>query len=234
MGRRSVIALILALALSGIAAPAGAFGFTFFTYRYRLIVEIEVDGRVRTDSSVVQIRWVSQPAGLAGGRPWAASITGQAALVDLGRHGAVAAALAGASDSTPVPFEYLALHAFDVFPTAPRIFPPTEEGLRAVYKKRGKVALRPDNLPMLLWLRDIADPTTATPIRPDDFESTIAPGVRFRAAWLEVTDAPISTELAARLPWLPDLYKQQQRFWIQKHNGPFQLAATLLTRGFDP
>lgn len=226
--------VIFALVLSCVAAPAGALGFTFFTYRYRLIVEIEVDGQIKTDSSVVQMRWISQPAGLAGGRPWAASVTGQAPLVDLGKHGAMAAALAGASDGVPIPFEFLALHAFDVFPKKPRTFPPTEDGLRAVYKKRGKVALRADNLPMFVWLPDPAMPDTAVPLLPDEFSSKIAPGVRFRAAWLEVTNDPISTELAARLPWLPELYEKQQRLWIQKAQRPVPTRCHLSDPGLRP
>jgi hypothetical protein len=71
-------------------------GYTYkypvYTYRYRLTVNIELDGKLRSGSSVIEIGWQEGiKLGDSGG--FAPIIRGQAPIIDLGDRGIVVATL---------------------------------------------------------------------------------------------------------------------------------------------
>ena len=55
-----------------------------YSYRYRMTVNVEVDGQIRSSSSVIEARVSKQPVFLPGVNPLQYSERGEAVFVDLG------------------------------------------------------------------------------------------------------------------------------------------------------
>lgn len=200
-----------------------------YTHRYRLTIEIEVDGQVRSGSSVIEVRWQKQPE-LGSAPPWTSSIRGQAPSVSI--DGGVLLAALGGPES--VGADFLALRAFGHFPKRPESFAPHEQGLLALLHFKGRTQLAEDNLPQFVWLADSNDRKSARPLQSSEFSPLIAPAVRFRGAWIETTDSPVTTELGKHLPWLRELYEIQTKHGLISRHGEYQLTARALTRGVQP
>jgi hypothetical protein len=49
---------------------------------------------------------------------------------------------------------------------------------------------------------DPKDPKTARIIRPDEVLAVFGPGYRFKRAWIEMTNAPVTRTIKQSLPWL--------------------------------
>src|SRR5947209_1600668 len=90
---RTLSAIMLCLLVvvgGGVALWTSA--YPTYSYRYRLTLAIEVDGKVHTGSSVIEIIWSGGPT-IGDVGPYHPSIRGQAALVDIAPHGVLIAAL---------------------------------------------------------------------------------------------------------------------------------------------
>jgi hypothetical protein len=175
-----------------------------YTYRYRLAIAIEVDGEIHSGSSVIEVIWVGQPDyGVGRFHP---RVRGQATFIDLGSHGAVVATLyngesyRAASDGA-VNALWLAANAFgnkssdNELPSLPRL--------------RGRKDLTPNNMPRLIWLRNVADLGSAGKLRILDIPTILGANARLVAAYVEITQDPIVIDIDKKLPWYKAL------------NGPF-------------
>ena len=168
--------------------------FPTVTYRYRLTVNVEVDGQVRTGSSVIEMKTRFNP-GWAIGPPANAYVRGQAAIIDLGPRGVLVAALGGESyDRCTVDARYLAGRAFE--PANPRRvcatgYPQSLDNERAIARTKEPVDLTPDNLPLFIWFGDKSDLASAKLAKPDRFASVIGDTARFLSAQIQITDDPI-------------------------------------------
>jgi hypothetical protein len=222
-----LVLVLIGSALAVVLAPNGP--FRSYSHRYRLTVSVAIDGETRSGSSVIEVVWRKSPP--LSSVPWESKIVGQAALVDLGRHGILAAVLGGMHG---VPADFLALHAFGVFGTQPRTFAPDDEGLRALSRVRGHVGLTPARLPDFIWFSDPTDPGTAVPVRAEDFGLVISPEVRLVGAYLEITTDPITAGVGQRLPWLRALYDDQRKNGITGYPGAFVLSVFAFIQGGAP
>lgn len=123
------------------------FTYPTYRYRYRLTLAIEVDGRVHTGASVIEIIWSGGPEIGDVGR-YHPSIRGQAVLVDLGSHGAVVAALTNGESYGPAQDGalgalWIAAYAFGN--------KSTNEELPQLENLTGRRRLSPENMPRLIW-----------------------------------------------------------------------------------
>ncbi len=237
--------VVTALALLLLAA-VGACQLIYpsYTHRYRLTLEVESDGQVRTGLGVVEVKWHRQPEfGLA--PPWRSEVRGQAVLVDLGRHGALLATLVGPwpEDLRGVAADFLAMRAFaGVAPDLPPLrdarsqgYPLERRTLAALGRLVGRrVPLAAHAMPQLVWIPDPGTPSSARPVPPTDLAGVIAPDVRLRDAWIEITRNRVTTGLFAHLPWLAERYRGEKRHGVEGRHGVFTLHAMSLTRGIDP
>lgn len=99
--KRGCLTTLLVLALCVGALVAGyRYKYRDYSYRYRLTVNIEVDGKVHSGSSVIEVKWRGGPV-VGDGGPFGPSVKGQAALVDLGDRGVVVATLLNGEDYGP-------------------------------------------------------------------------------------------------------------------------------------
>lgn len=194
--------LAIAVAIIGIPTAVIRYIYPSYTYRYRLTINLEVDDRQRSASSVIEVNWYSHPL------PEVVSFTpelrGEAALVDLGNRGVVVAALNngdwGISHDGAWGAKWLAPRAFG--------YTGAVAELPDFLREHGKRDLKYNNLPRFIWLSDPKDPTTAKIVHGVDFSATIGPGVRFVSASVETTRDPLVIDIKRKLPWLYELEKQ--------------------------
>jgi hypothetical protein len=193
MKRGSSMALI-SIAVSA-AALVGWYVYAFpnYSYRYRLTVNIEIDGKVHSGSSVIDITW-HHGVKIGDGSEFGPLLRGQAPIVDLDQHGIVVASLI-ANDNSNDGWSALWL--------VPRAFG-DEHGvnLEMLPSLRGKRELAPNNLPRFLWFANPQVPTTGRKISVADIPSVVSPSARFMNASVEITDDPVVITIRDKLPWI--------------------------------
>jgi hypothetical protein len=205
--------LILLVAVFIIAGGWWALSGETTTLRSRLTLVVETPEGERSGSSVSQLTI------LAPG-PWNRAIgfsslsrvgeEGEAVVVDLGERGVLFATLA----SEPA----LRSGGMGMYNAASVPFPQERfrgEIGRGIWAKddytaylqelnrrkpRGELSLA--NLPILVRFRDLSDPSSVVQVNPSDLAASFGPGVRLQGAFVEITDDPPTTGIAARLPWL--------------------------------
>ena len=117
---RKLVERLLVVALfvgAGVAFCQGV--FPTYSYRYRLTLKVEIDGKVRTGFSVIEVRFVGHPEFPGAGR-FSPEVAGQAVFVDLAERGAIVAVLTAPNESDSrisrfpegVPALWLAARAF--------------------------------------------------------------------------------------------------------------------------
>ncbi len=196
--------LLLALLLTPVLI-VGWFWLAQPTFRFRLAMEIEVDGKVHTGSSIIQVSY------LAGGpyeRRWHTHVRGVAPIVDLGRHGTVV-----------VLFNYRDTPYSKRLTAVGRPITPTGSGLPrligdlpiAVYSKLPealtyslpKNEIRVADFPALAWLPAGGDWKTAISILPEEMPTEIHDSARV----IRMTIEPaywswVATEMSPAPEWL--------------------------------
>lgn len=197
MRRAAVILGTLAAAIVLVIAVY-RFGLTY-DYRYRLSLEVEVDGQIKSGSSVIQVTRQFDPVPGMAWPHYSTTAIGQAVFVDLGPRGNLFVLLTNEGDKSP---EVLAARVFHFDPIDQ--IDNAEQRRRAtkLTAERAHAQLTPERLPILVTFSDLTDPKTARVVQPNEFEATIGPGVRFKAAWIEMTEAPVTTGIYKILPWL--------------------------------
>ena len=178
------------------------------TVRYRMAFEVEMNGKVKSASSIIELK--HSPAGDASGRPTIARWRrGVAAVIDLGEHGTLVAALGpdnyggrewlrrkkqfGLSCSEPERVTRL-------FDAAYGLDPQGEYDTRYFAKLRwlpsGKRKLTNDHLPVFIWFPRGAPYRQAQQLCPEEFARVIGADVRLRAVSIELApSAPVQVKL---------------------------------------
>ncbi|HEY8064409.1 MAG TPA: hypothetical protein VIF40_06725 [Methylosinus sp.] len=182
---------------------AGYLGWSRFdpsdSFRYRLILTAEVDGRLVSGTSVVQIDyrelslyWLlpDDPGG-----PVKAKARGEALVLDLGAHGLLFATLDLCRHYPRYVVLDVVLCAWNGRPAR------SMNDLQAV-RDLPPVELPFERLPMLVRFRDIADPETVERVEPEDLPAKFGPGVRLVGAKIEMTTDPVTQGITMILPWL--------------------------------
>jgi hypothetical protein len=199
------------------AAVVWQVAFPTYTHRYRLTVSIEIDGQVHTGSSVIEIAYVGQPE-IGDVGPFAPPrVRGQAPVVDLGEHGAIVAALLpGGANNRSSSAPYLAMKAYGVT----RGY----DAYRTIGRQSGRRDLAADNMPLLIWFENLADPIAARVVDPSALSDMLGPTARLAAAYVEITDAPIVIDIDKKLPWYADLERRQKGHGVLRRPGELQLS----------
>ena len=197
-----------------------------YSHRYRLTIAIEIDGKVHSGSSVIEINWRGQPY-IPGAGSFARDIRGQAVFVDLQSRGAIVATLSPGDPSGAPPDG-----SRSVIWLLPQAFLGRVSGddLPELPKLRGRRELAPTNMPRMIWFPDIAEPKSARRFTVTDIPTLFGPGARLTTAEVEITDAPIVVDIDKKFPWFGMLQAPAARievgygFWLSK--GMFIGGAT--------
>ena len=173
--------------------------------------------------------WPQFVAGLSNGNQYAVDIKGQAVLVDLGTRGALVAALSKQLDRTAVSAQWLSLRALNPQQEMPEgSYVVTRERLRELSGIPARADLTPDNLPQFIWFKDVADPTTARPVKATDFAVVIGGNARLASAQLETTGDPIVIDIMQKLPWYSKLENSQKNRVMIYRQDQFQLIYDMI------
>jgi hypothetical protein len=189
------------------------------SYRYRLTMAFEIDGQLYRNSTVIEPQWIYQPQ-FGSAPPVREEIVGQALFLDLGANGAIIATLQTGESSQVKPDGAVSAQWL-----AGRAFSDSSRALdaREMQRMTGRRQLKPDNMPRLLWFRNVADMNSATKFKPDEISALFGPPARLVGSFVEITDAPIVIDIDTKLSWHRDLKKRGS---IVLRNG-LGLAATM-------
>lgn len=185
-----------------------------FTHRYKLTLAIDANGVKRSGSSIIEVNWIEQPQKVL---PipvprFVARVAGDAPVVELENGGAIVATLMPADQSyRPMPLEYLVAKAFRLADS--------DASIPDLERQTGVRVLSGNEIPPLVYFSDRNNPKTARlvhqPISPGD---SLAPGVTFVDARIEMTSAPVTRTLEQSLPWWSGLDRPAVvawRAWLQ-------------------
>jgi hypothetical protein len=187
----------IALAVVVVIVALYKLKYPTYSYRYRMIVNVEVDGQLRSGLSVIEVNVGKQPVFLPDVNPLTYSERGEAALVDLGNGRNVVALLAfGAfAENWANPAHLVTTHfKMDLF---------DDRQLASLHKLRGRWEL--DDLPTLVTFSNPNDPATVRLVSAYQLEQTFGPGVRWRGVVIEMTTDPVTVAIEAKLPWVTKL-----------------------------
>jgi hypothetical protein len=201
MKRGCLTALVVLVVGAATLVLGSKYEYPVYSYRYRLTVNVELDGKTYSGSSVIEIGWQEGiKLGDSGG--FAPMIRGQAVLVDLGDRGVVVATLINGESYGPA--EDGALGAQWI---APRAFGTTTnaEEIPKLPELHGKRDLALDNLPRFLWFSNPQDPTTAQKLLVQDIPAALGSTARFAGASVEITGDPIVIDVRQKFLWLKPL-----------------------------
>lgn len=188
------------------------------SYRYRLTVDVDTPEGVKTGSSVIAVS--TRMAGRdALPTPGAIShqVAGEAVAVDLGSRGTLFALLRSDSNS-----DWASNVLFRLTPAPPSRRQPGEPfdaqaqftaHYAAMLQRRDRIVLPPvfpaaghladdPARPMLVRFRRLEDPASVERVDPANLAAAFGAGVTLRQITVQLTDDPVTTGLAARLPWL--------------------------------
>jgi hypothetical protein len=200
-----------------IAAAVGWYKWNFptVTYRYRLTINVEVDGKVHSGSSVIGVAYSFNKKGLP--PSWGMYneyVSGQAVLIDIGEHGALVATLWGPTYASGLKYNNCAVDAGELVgrahePSATRRpcengYPVSVENEIAISQMQGPVDLTSDNMPTFIWFADKDHPESASILKPSEFSAVIGDAARLVFARVEITSDPVVIDIDKRLP----LYKK--------------------------
>jgi hypothetical protein len=173
------------------------------TYRYKLTLTAEVNGETFRGFNVVEVTRHSTQTGTVHTR-----VTGEALYVDLGEGRRPLIALL---TSKPRPTDKTIHRRWqDMHPTTVLLRAYDEdlsgqdfiEITRRVARHTGARPISFDDLPDLVTFDDVRDPTTILAVDPSDLSSALGFAATLQQAEIEVTDAPITSGLISKLPWL--------------------------------
>ena len=184
---------------------------------YRLTAEVAMGGQTYTGSAVVETRWTQtlfNPLGLADN--WTTREKGEAVVVDMAEHGVLLVTLAGYPQQQP---ELLPQMVFG-----------TEEGtrtfrgyLRALARDRRVTPVEPDRVPVVVWLKDRLDPSSAVCVELDGTAPPVAAAPSFPRVQMQMVDEPSTERIETVLPWLHPILTDAHgevnyRFiWLRRH-----------------
>ncbi|WOH49344.1 hypothetical protein [Bradyrhizobium sp. sBnM-33] len=162
--------------------------------RYRMTVNVEVDGQMRSSSSVIEFSVTKQMRFLPDVNPIRFDAEGEAVFVDLGGQRSLVALLRSG--------EYAQEGSFPLGVVPAHFKLNFARQVASLASLRGKWELADKDLPTLVTFSDANNSATLRVIRPDQLEQVFGPNVRWRGVVIEMTTDAVTHGLEARLPFL--------------------------------
>lgn len=201
-----------------------------YSYRYRLVLAVEVDGQIKTGSSVIEVSWRSEPNVL--GQSKFPAVRGQSTFVEIGERQAIVTLLHRAEGyglhdySDPKGAIFLATTVFGIKDGAgnPRDLPE--------FSGRRQLDLK-TQLPPLIYFPDTSDRASARLVTPSDLETIPGHTLRIADAYIEIVSfVPIpfmgvTIDIYERLPWLRALENENRISGVMRKPGEFLLLYSM-------
>ena len=187
----------LGFAVAVIVAAVVLFKATYptYTYRYRMTVNVEVDGQLRSGSSVIEVRVSKQPRFLADIPPLEYGVTGEAVYVDLGEHRSVLALLASGASGQDVDF------LWRIVPSHFKLNLFEDRSLAQLPTLHGRWELAQDEFPTFISFEQPDDPKSARRVSENEAVQISGQRIRLRGVTIEITDDQVTRGIENRLGW---------------------------------
>jgi hypothetical protein len=184
-------------------------------FRERLTLVVDTPEGTATGSSVIEHQTIFQDGWLGGmaSHMRLGGTRGEGVVVDLGTRGLLvgllfplpADTIAGRRTGAPGGYEY---HVFaNLYAQAEADSPRSDDKASAHFidalnrlKPKGDVPF--EILGPFVRFGDPNDPKSVERVEPSNLEASFGPGVRLERATIEITDAPLTTGIEKKLPWL--------------------------------
>lgn len=216
----------LAIAVAVIAAVVVLYELKYptYSYRYRMTVNVEVDGQVRSGSSVIEVRVSKQLQFLPDVNPLEYRERGEAVFVDLGNGRNIVALLASGA--------FAESYGYAAFLVTKHFKMNLLDGrqLASLPSLRGKWELARDELPTFATFINPNDPATLRLVSIDQLEQTFGPGAHWRGAVIELTTDPVTSAIESKLPWVTKLTSGLSGGTVTRSPGKFTLNGTYFKR----
>lgn len=191
-----------------------------YVHRYRLTVTAQVNDRMQSASSVIEVKWIAQPENLFAGIPFRPEVLGDAVYLDLSGRPLVVTLWADTArlrESRNA--SELALHAFGL--------KRNRDGLANMSLVRGKEFVPVEALPLLITFDDNNTPDSIRAVGPDEFAHVFGPGIGLQSASIEITNDPVDRTIQAKLPWLKGMKRSTLIGKLEGGRHPFFYAISL-------
>jgi hypothetical protein len=190
--RKSILALAALVVVIGGLVLGYKVAYPTTVYTYRMTVEVDVNGEIRSGSSVIRVERYVTPKWLPNGGLTISHVYGDAVFVDLGSQRNVIATLhvraGGSTSSSAENWPYWTTE---------------RNGQVAAFAiPLARTALRDDQMPMFVSFTKLNDPTTLVRIAADRFERILGSGIKLKAVYVETSADPVTRSIAQHLPWL--------------------------------
>ncbi len=202
---QGVAAMLLILS---VAACDGPLWKREHSFRYRMIVEVETPAGLRVGSSVSEVTIVESPIWAIFSRASSTRFRGEAAAVDLPNGRTLFTLLDRPSDYAawlPGLLFRDQLERADPIANPDREEDDLAKRVRFLNEHKPSAVVPEDLLPAMIYFTDVRDPTTVRIADPNGLGADFGVGVRLRRVTVEITDAPLSDSITARLPWFGSL-----------------------------
>jgi hypothetical protein len=169
-----------------------------YSCRYRMTVNVEVDGQLRSGSSVIEF-WASKRPRVPGSILMKTGVVGEAVFVDLGGQRNIVALLASGpyAENTAYPERVVRSHF--------KLNLLDDRDSASLSRLRGRWDLSAENLPTLVTFSNPGDPATVKVLRADQLEQFFGPSVHWRGIVIEMTTDAVSQVIESKLPWVTKL-----------------------------
>lgn len=192
-------------ALILIVFPLGycALTWPYYSWHQKMTVQVEVDGKTYSGSSVSYVFWRQNDSFSAmHGPAWVSGVKGEAVVIELPENKYFFALLSYAGNT-----EYTANLATRVMASEPKHRVWGENAFRAVLKQKGMapLVLSEDHYPLFVTFKDINDPATVVEFFPYAREAW-SPNIILKDITLEITNEPVTRGRVEQvLGWLKSL-----------------------------
>lgn len=192
---------VVALALAVYAGYKLA--YPTYSWRQKLTVEVSVDGKSLSASSVTEVKVVYQSQLFFPDAPaLRASLEGEAVVLDIPGRGKLFALLGG-----------LAGLAGKTFAGQLPDKATSKERFSSISNLEGAYEVPTKNHPLLVTFTDVDDPRTVKKVDPDNFAKTFGPGALLSRLTLEITDEQVTKGRVAEA-FGPEFF----RVWAKYHH----------------
>lgn len=200
-----------------------ACGSGTYTHRFRLVVEVLVNGEVKTGFSVIEVKTRDSSGwGLPEASGIRSTVRGEAAFVDLGEKGNVVALLILPPPLGMAIIPGLAESAFKAqYP---------ELDWKQLPSLKGQAELVGRLRPYLISFVDPNEPASARVVAPDAFPEVFGKEVALKRIYVEMTDEPPSQgALVKRLPWVAN-WESTRAAWMAIRGRGFETVGSIGTK----